>query len=458
MPKGIKPVIPPATARQLAARYRAGEGLLALSEELQVGRRKLAAALQCEGVEMRTTHNKRYTRRQWDEMLAAYTAGNSFESAAAIHGADPSALSKKARTRGIPTRSPADPIYAKVVADTTRFAAIEAEADAYWLGFLFTDGYVTGGTTVGLSLSHRDHSHVEKFADYMGWAHRPRVERGGPNGFDKGRTLYSRAAIWCPQVVANLASFGMVGPKTWTIRPWDGPLDLMRHFWRGCFDGDGGICVKGHQPQMSFVGNEAMVDGICDFIRSQTGIRGYRSSKPAVGKESAAAGLRLHFASWGGNLGCRAVAELLYADATVALDRKQAIAEGMRNYVGPQRFRVVTRDELLAIFKTHGSWNAAGTHYGCSHALFIHHQRRLGISREELESLLVRKRRPLDHVTREELMAIFREHGSWYAASKVLGCSDSALRVHQRRHGISRQELESLVPGRKSWQGTYRRG
>lgn len=44
------------------------------------------------------------------------------------------------------------------------FEIIDSEPKAYWLGFLFADGYVlTNSNSFGLSLSTKDISHMEKF-------------------------------------------------------------------------------------------------------------------------------------------------------------------------------------------------------------------------------------------------------------------------------------------------------
>lgn len=43
------------------------------------------------------------------------------------------------------------------------FSEVNSEESAYWLGFMYADGYVTKNGYVGLSLFIIDKSHLEKF-------------------------------------------------------------------------------------------------------------------------------------------------------------------------------------------------------------------------------------------------------------------------------------------------------
>lgn len=48
------------------------------------------------------------------------------------------------------------------------FEKIDTEEKAYWLGFLFADGYVgTNDNSVGLGLAIKDIEHVKKFKKFI---------------------------------------------------------------------------------------------------------------------------------------------------------------------------------------------------------------------------------------------------------------------------------------------------
>ena len=50
------------------------------------------------------------------------------------------------------------------------FNSIKTEEQAYWLGFMYADGYVSSGY-VGLSLAVRDSFHLEKFKSFLNSNH-----------------------------------------------------------------------------------------------------------------------------------------------------------------------------------------------------------------------------------------------------------------------------------------------
>ena len=43
------------------------------------------------------------------------------------------------------------------------FSKINSESKAYWLGFLYADGYVSQGKNIGITIANSDRKHLEKF-------------------------------------------------------------------------------------------------------------------------------------------------------------------------------------------------------------------------------------------------------------------------------------------------------
>ena len=59
-----------------------------------------------------------------------------------------------------------------------------------------------------------------------------------------------------------LIALGISPRKSATVKPWDGPAELMPHYWRGLFDGDGSIARKSQGLWTMFLcGSEACVRG-----------------------------------------------------------------------------------------------------------------------------------------------------------------------------------------------------
>lgn len=55
----------------------------------------------------------------------------------------------------------------KFYCDENSFSEINSEESAYWLGFMYADGYVTKEGYVGLALSIIDKDHLEKFNNFF---------------------------------------------------------------------------------------------------------------------------------------------------------------------------------------------------------------------------------------------------------------------------------------------------
>ena len=51
--------------------------------------------------------------------------------------------------------------------DITVFDSIDTEEKAYWLGFMFADGYVSKNNAMSLTLKESDRSHIERFARFF---------------------------------------------------------------------------------------------------------------------------------------------------------------------------------------------------------------------------------------------------------------------------------------------------
>jgi hypothetical protein len=262
---------------------------------------------------------RRYSESQWGDMIGAYLAGATQEAAAAIHGASRMAIQFQLQSRGIPIR----PKFDRPTVDETRFRDMGTEEEAYWLGFLYTDGCLCTDPrpVVRLSLAQRDREHVHEFARFLGARHAP-TDGDYTNHCPSGRVRLTSYACQSPALVENLMRQGMHPRKTWTITPWVGPPELMRHFWRGCIDGDGCICYKPKRRkwEVSLAGNEAMCRGLSAFVAAHTGRSG------CVVEDRRSYTGRMFSVRWDGNPNARAVASLLYSEAGVSLARKREAA------------------------------------------------------------------------------------------------------------------------------------
>ena len=209
------------------------------------------------------------------------------------------------------------PIIRKYTLNHEYFDDISTPEQAYWLGFLAADGAVLDGYgtyAVRLELAKKDAEHVHLFARAMGADTPPR------SSGEKG-TVY--VALNSRYLVESLGRIGIGPRKSATVEPWDGPADLMPHYWRGLFDGDG--CIGRHSKQrphswmLTQVGSRACVVGFAEWAKSICGTR--------------ATPVHVKGGCWsvaiGGSYTPQKLATALFGDAPVALPRKLALAKDL---------------------------------------------------------------------------------------------------------------------------------
>ena len=109
------------------------------------------------------------------------------------------------------------------------------EASCYWAGFIASDGYVRSDrAAVTIHLSSTDYEHLLKFAQAT------RYE--GSVNISKNACYITFAGEWFQKSLAD--KFNIYPRKTFNITISEKiPKDMIKHFIRGYFDGDG--CVTG---------------------------------------------------------------------------------------------------------------------------------------------------------------------------------------------------------------------
>lgn len=193
------------------------------------------------------------------------------------------------------------------------FDTIDTEEKAYWLGFIFADGYI-GSTPIRedkksvynfeLSLALKDIEHLEKFKKFI--------------SFEKEIT---KDSYRCRLMVANkhfwtiLNSYGCVPNKSLTLKfPNCIPNDLIRHFIRGYFDGDG--CITRH-VYVNTVSPAINVLGTSDFLNN---IINYSDTTPNIRHDKRHSEETL-ILEWHKDDGIKFI-NYLYKNSSIYLDRK----------------------------------------------------------------------------------------------------------------------------------------
>lgn len=217
------------------------------------------------------------------------------------------------------------------------FQYIDTEEKAYWLGFLFADGYVSSkGNAIGLSISLKDIDHLKKYNSALHYSKGLSVSETHRFG-DKdnhcnknGEIMYMVSTTIANEDMRNdLIQKGCVPNKSLILEFPDESIfkesakyskkELILHFIRGYFDGDGTLGLYQHsntntnlEESLIFVGTEKFLKKLQEYIGE-----GFLMHKSNCGEFT----YRLSYST----KKAFNVAELMYKNSTVHLERKYNI-------------------------------------------------------------------------------------------------------------------------------------
>lgn len=241
--------------------------------------------------------------------IKKYKEGNSVTSIAKELGIDRHRLSKELKQHGVVISKTSS----KYKYDESFFIDINTEEKAYWLGFMYADGYVSEkDCKFELGLKGDDINHVEKFRDTIvpGKPIYIRKKDGSCrlNGTNKNITT-SLIEKGCVPNKSKILEF----PTTDIV-----PEYLMKHFLRGFFDGDGciHICSRNDKGVASWTcGSKSFLEDLKKFLEKTLDI-----SKTVISIDyNGCCEYRHH-----GN-SALTVLQYLYDGCSIYLDRKYAI-------------------------------------------------------------------------------------------------------------------------------------
>lgn len=210
--------------------------------------------------------------------------------------------------------------YGKYTYNNNYFETIDNEWKAYWLGFLYADGWVRKKkNSIGLSLAIRDKEHLIKFKKSLQSNHK--FYYYNSRGFDSKKTKSYPAVslrITNEKMTNDLIRLGCIPNKSLVLKfPIYNqvPKDLIRHFIRGYFDGDGWIWVN-DTPKIGvgFCGTINMLKEIKKNLISTLNITDIKI-KPKYNEFYGEM-------AWGSFTDCEKIFKYFYSDVNIWLERK----------------------------------------------------------------------------------------------------------------------------------------
>lgn len=166
------------------------------------------------------------------------------------------------------------------------FDEINTPQKAYWLGFLYADGTVSEKNG-HVSITSIDYEHIEKFRDAIG--SKNKITKVEDNRFSK-LCVYYVFSTKSKTMVSSLIKYGCVPKKSLIIEGIPNiPTNMVSHFIRGYFDGDGSIhtvvhneFVKKYDWRISFNGTCSFLEDIKEFLGVGVKIRQSSTGKDFV--------------------------------------------------------------------------------------------------------------------------------------------------------------------------------
>lgn len=211
--------------------------------------------------------------------------------------------------------------YGKYKVNQDYFEKIDTEWKAYWLGFLYADGCVIMKNQSGkmkyalsLALSSIDENHIKKFAHSL-QSNAP-VKVALTNYKDK---KYARLVVNNKKICEDLAKLGCVPTKSLILSFPDSnqvPNNLLRHFIRGYFDGDGCVHISKEKREcsISFLGTVDFLTKLQFVLEKECGFRPVKLQKKKNNKAYAL--------QYGYLKSVEKFYQYLYKDCNIMLDRK----------------------------------------------------------------------------------------------------------------------------------------
>ena len=207
----------------------------------------------------------------------------------------------------------------KYSCDFDFFKNIDTEHKAHWLGFIAADGNVMHSNkrhSLHIGLKSDDYTHLIKFKKSIS-ANYPVLIRDYAS---KGKiSKIARIDIHSKQITSDLCSCGIIPNKTkqldWNTLTNNIPKNLIVHFVRGYFDGDGSWKLSKNYLtfNISSASKTPFIDNFKKWISSQIELNANKIYTRKDGYRSI---------EYSGRDQCIRIYNLLYSNCTIKLDRK----------------------------------------------------------------------------------------------------------------------------------------
>lgn len=197
----------------------------------------------------------------------------------------------------------------KYFVDEEYFSIIDTEDKAYWLGFLYADGYVLEkNNTLIAGLTLKDLDHIEKFKYDIKSTHLIK------NATTKNNYQFN---IYNNNFTKHLVNQGCIPRKSFKIEFPKLKDTLENHFIRGYFDGDGSVSATDKTLQLTICcASEKFLFDLVEKMKINVNLKRYKIYKRKDG-------LLIYVNSSGEDI--LNIRKYLYKNSTTFLGRKKEV-------------------------------------------------------------------------------------------------------------------------------------
>jgi len=194
------------------------------------------------------------------------------------------------------------------------FENIDNEIKAYILGIMYADGFNGGINHICLGLKEKDHLQlIANALEFTG-----KIRDGKKCGGYSSENEFYYLNFSSKKMANDLSNLGVVTNKAKDVIELPNiPNNLMRHFIRGYFDGDG--CAYEHKSQSNYVdirveiiGNKGFLDNIGIHLSDYNITYSFKKSKTDY----------MYYLRISGGRNIRSFYSYLYNDSNIYLNRK----------------------------------------------------------------------------------------------------------------------------------------
>ena len=189
----------------------------------------------------------KFTITEEKEIIKLYQEGNSLAKVGKQFNCDPSTVKNILKAYDIQTRnlSQARRNYLNYTINENCFANINNPDSAYWLGVMYSDGFITKTNQYtnyfGITIHEKDSEWLERFKEFL--QYNGEVKHYIAKTTYNEKTPIARLMIGNNKIVADLEKLGVVEHKTFQLSQLP-QISYIDDFIRGYIDGDGSLLKR----------------------------------------------------------------------------------------------------------------------------------------------------------------------------------------------------------------------